>query len=87
VITGTWNWNVGKVAIYEEIGKTNNGYTTLIGAHTGIGTVGIVEMGNEAQKQKYLPKLATGEYIGAFALTEPNAGSNASNLKTTTVRN
>jgi acyl-CoA dehydrogenase len=77
---------VGKVAIYEEIGKTSNGYTTLIGAHTGIGTVGIVEMGNEAQKQKYLPKLATGEYIGAFALTEPNAGSNASNLKTTAVR-
>ena len=77
---------VGKVAIYEEIGKTINGYTTLIGAHTGIGTVGIVEMGNEEQKKKYLPKLASGEYIGAFALTEPEAGSNASNLKTTAVR-
>ncbi|WP_085993066.1 acyl-CoA dehydrogenase family protein [Oceanobacillus senegalensis] len=77
---------VGKAAIYEEIGKTLNGYTTLIGAHTGIGSVGIVEMGNEEQKQKYLPKLATGEYIGAFALTEPSAGSNASNIKTTAVR-
>lgn len=77
---------VGKVAIYEELGKTINGYTTLIGGHTGIGTVGIVEMGNEEQKQKYLPKLASGEYIGAFALTEPSAGSNASNIKTTAVR-
>lgn len=77
---------VGKCAIYEEIGKTHNGYTTLIGAHTGIGTAGIVEMGTEEQKQKYLPKMATGEWIGAFALTEPSAGSNAANLKTTAVK-
>lgn len=77
---------VGKCALYEEIGQTHNGYTTLIGAHTGIGTVGIVEMGNEAQKKKYLPSMASGEKIGAFALTEPQAGSNAANLKTTAVR-
>jgi acyl-CoA dehydrogenase len=77
---------VGKCALYEEIGATHNGYTTLIGAHTGIGTVGIVEMGNEAQKQKYLLDMAAGERIGAFALTEPSAGSNATNLKTTAVR-
>ncbi|MED3833103.1 acyl-CoA dehydrogenase family protein [Peribacillus frigoritolerans] len=77
---------VGKCALYEEIGATHNGYTTLIGAHTGIGTVGIVEMGNEAQKQKYLPDMAAGERIGAFALTEPSAGSNATNLKTTAVK-
>jgi acyl-CoA dehydrogenase len=77
---------VGKCAIYEELGKTHNGYTTLIGAHTGIGSVGIVELGTEAQKQKYLPKMATGEWIGAFALTEPSAGSNAAALKTTAVR-
>jgi len=77
---------VGKCALYEEIGATHNGYTTLIGAHTGIGTVGIVELGNEAQKEKYLPSLASGEKIGAFALTEPSAGSNASNLKTTAVK-
>lgn len=73
---------VGKCAIYEELGKTHNGFTTLIGAHTGIGTVGIVELGTEEQKQKYLPKMASGEWIGAFALTEPSAGSNAANLKT-----
>ncbi|WP_077211068.1 acyl-CoA dehydrogenase family protein [Bacillus dakarensis] len=77
---------VGKCAIFEEIGKTHNGYTTLIGAHTGIGSVGIVELGNEAQKQKYLPKMATGEWIGAFALTEPSAGSNAAAIKTTAVK-
>ncbi len=74
---------VGKCAIYEELGKTHNGYTTLIGAHTGIGSVGIVELGTEIQKKKYLPKMASGEWIGAFALTEPGAGSNAANLKTT----
>ncbi|WP_409300343.1 acyl-CoA dehydrogenase family protein [Peribacillus sp. SCS-155] len=77
---------VGKCAIYEELGKTHNGYTTLIGAHTGIGSVGIVELGTEEQKQRYLPKMASGEWIGAFALTEPSAGSNAANLKTTAVR-
>lgn len=74
---------VGKCAIYEELGKTHNGYTTLLGAHTGIGSVGIVDLGTEAQKQKYLPKLASGEWIGSFALTEPSAGSNAANVKTT----
>ena len=73
---------VGKCAIYEEIGKTHNGFTTLIGAHTGIGSVGIVELGTKEQKEKYLPKMASGEWIGAFALTEPSAGSNAASLKT-----
>src|SRR5699024_8033442 len=77
---------VDKCAIYEELGKTHNGYTTLIGAHTGIGTVGIVELGNEEQKEKYLPKMASGEWIGAFALSEPSAGSNAAALKTTAVK-
>ena len=77
---------VGKCNIYEELGRTINGYTTLIGAHTGIGSVGIVELGNEQQKKKYLPKMASGEYIGAFALTEPSAGSDATALQTTAVR-
>ncbi|AQQ54072.1 acyl-CoA dehydrogenase family protein [Planococcus lenghuensis] len=77
---------VGKCALYEEIGATHNGYTTLIGAHTGIGTVGIVELGNEEQKKKYLPDMAAGNRIGAFALTEPEAGSHATNLKSTAVK-
>jgi acyl-CoA dehydrogenase len=76
---------VSKCAIFEELGKTHNGYTTLLGCHNGIGTVGIVELANEEQKQRYLPKMATGEWIGAFALTEPSAGSHAYNLKTTAV--
>src|SRR5699024_4618151 len=74
---------VGKCAIYEEVGKTHNGYTTLLGAHTGIGSVGIVDLGTEEQEQKYLPKLASGEWIRSFALTEPSAGSNAANVETT----
>ena len=77
---------VGKCALFEEIGATHNGYTTLVGAHAGIGTVGIVQLGNEEQKNKYLPLMATGEKIGAFALTEPEAGSHATNLKTTAVK-
>lgn len=77
---------VGKCALYEEVGKTHNGYTTLIGAHTGIGTVGLVEMGSEVQKRKYLPLMAGGNKIGAFALTEPQAGSHATNLRTTAVK-
>ena len=77
---------VGKCAVYEELGKTHNGFTTLVGAHTGIGTVGIVDLGTEKQKKKYLPNMASGEWIGAFALTEPSAGSNAANLRTTAKR-
>lgn len=77
---------VSKCAILEELSKTHNGYTTVISCHVGIGSVGIVEFGTEEQKSKYLPKMATGEWIGAFALTEPDAGSNAANLKTTAVR-
>ncbi|WP_350298839.1 acyl-CoA dehydrogenase family protein [Peribacillus frigoritolerans] len=77
---------VGKCAALEELGRTHNGYTTVIGGHTGIGGVGIVEMGNDEQRRKYLPDMATGDRIGAFALTEPSAGSHATNLKTTAVK-
>lgn len=73
---------VAKCGIYEEIGRTSNGFTTVLGGHSGIGSVGIVEMGNEEQKRKYLPGMASGDIIGAFALTEPSAGSNAVALKT-----
>ncbi|WP_212775179.1 acyl-CoA dehydrogenase family protein [Polycladomyces abyssicola] len=71
-----------KCVLLEELGKTHNGFTSLIGAHTGIGTVGIVELGTEEQKQRFLPKMASGEWIGAFALSEPEAGSHAANLRT-----
>ncbi len=77
---------LGKCALYEELGKTINGFTTILGAHNGIGSVGIVELSNDEQRQRYLPKMASGEWIGAFALTEPQAGSNAANIQTTAVK-
>src|SRR5688500_13559028 len=54
-----------------------------LGAHTSIGTLPIVYFGNAAQREKYLPRLANGELIGAFALTEPEAGSDALSARTT----
>ncbi len=59
---------------------------TAFGAHTGIGTLPIVLYGTAEQKQKYLPQLATGEWFGAYALTEPSAGSDANSGKTKAVR-
>src|SRR5579884_3130640 len=57
-------------------------FSTAIGAHTTIGTLPIVFYGTEEQKQRYLPKLATGEWIAAYALTEPGVGSDAMHLST-----
>ena len=52
---------VGKCALFEELGKTINGYTTILGAHNGIGSVGIVEFANEeSERQRYLPKWRVG---------------------------
>ncbi len=65
----------------EEMGKGYS-YAVAFSAHTGIGTLPILFFGNEDQKQKYLPKLASGEYIGAYALTEPDAGSDPNSGKT-----
>jgi butyryl-CoA dehydrogenase len=58
------------------------GFAVTHGAHAGIGTLPIVYFGTEAQKQKYLPRLATGEWIGAYCLSEPQAGSDAQNSLT-----
>jgi alkylation response protein AidB-like acyl-CoA dehydrogenase len=58
------------------------GFAVTHGAHAGIGTLPIVYFGTEAQKKKYLPKLATGEWIGAYCLSEPQAGSDAQNSLT-----
>jgi len=60
-------------------------FGVVYGAHTGIGSLPIVYFGNEEQKQKYLPKLASGEWCGAYCLTEPGAGSDAMNAKTKAV--
>jgi acyl-CoA dehydrogenase len=76
----------GKCAIEEEMGRTNYGFATLIGNHTGISTTGIVAMGSEEQKKKYLPRMACGEWIGAFALTEPQAGSDPAAMRTSAMK-
>ncbi|HZN26217.1 MAG TPA: acyl-CoA dehydrogenase family protein [Burkholderiales bacterium] len=76
----------GKCAVEEEMGKTNYGFATVIGNHTGISSTGIVSIGNPEQKRKYLPRMATGEWIGAFALTEPQAGSDPASLRTRAVK-
>ena len=64
--------------------KTGPGasFSVAVSAHTGIGTLPILYYGNEAQKNKYIPKLATGEWKGAYCLTEPGAGSDANSGKT-----
>ncbi len=76
----------GKCAVEEEMGKSNYGFATLIGNHTGISSTGIVALGNDAQKQKYLPRMATGEWLGCFALTEAQAGSDPAALRTSAVK-
>src|SRR5690606_18243603 len=58
-------------------------FSVAVAAHTGIGTLPILYFGTEEQKAKYIPKLATGEWVGAYGLTEPNSGSDALSAKTT----
>ena len=69
-----------------ELGQTSPAFRSVLGTNNGIGSQGIVIDGTEAQKRKYLPRLATGEIIGSFALTEPKAGSDAASLTTTAIR-
>jgi alkylation response protein AidB-like acyl-CoA dehydrogenase len=68
----------------EEFSRTG-AFGVTIGAHVGIGSLPIVYFGTPAQKAKYLPKLATGEWIAAYALTEPGSGSDAQGLRTSAV--
>ena len=64
-----------KVLVAFELGQTSPAFRSLIGTNNGIGSQGIIMDGTEAQKRAYLPRLASGEIISAFALTEPEAGS------------
>ncbi|MGG0247629.1 acyl-CoA dehydrogenase family protein [Peribacillus frigoritolerans] len=73
---------VGKATVLEQLGRTHNGFVSLISAHTGIGSTGLVKLASEHLKNKYLPEMAAGTKIGAFALSEPGAGSDATNLAT-----
>ncbi len=69
----------------EEISKVCATTGTMLSAHTSLGTWPIVKFGTPEQKAKYLPKLCSGEYLGAFALTEPNAGTDSSAQQTKAV--
>lgn len=75
-----------EVQVFFALGQTSPAIRSLIGTNNGIGSQGIVIDGTEEQKRKYLPRLAAGEIVGSFALTEPDAGSDAASLKTSARR-
>lgn len=72
--------------IIEEISKVDGSIGLSVAAHNSLCTGHILLFGNEEQKQKYLPKLSTAEWLGAWGLTEPNTGSDAGNMKCTAVK-
>ncbi len=73
------------LVITEALGPAGS-FSVSVGAHVGIGMLPIVFFGSEAQKQRYLPRMTRGELIGAYALTEPTAGSDAASIRTTASR-
>jgi acyl-CoA dehydrogenase len=75
-----------EVMVAFELGKTSPAFRSLFGTNNGIGSQGIVLDGTEEQKNCYLPRMAAGEIIGSFALTEPDAGSDAASLRTSARR-
>jgi alkylation response protein AidB-like acyl-CoA dehydrogenase len=74
---------VSVILLMENLFRGGGSFMAAYSVHTGPGSLPIVLFGNQGQKNRYLPKLATGEFIGAYALTEPEAGSDALNAKTT----
>jgi len=76
---------VSTMLVCDYISGATGSIATAFGAHTGIGTLPITLYGTEQQKKKYIPKLATGEWFGAYCLTEPGAGSDANSGKTKAV--
>ncbi len=77
---------LGECLVYEELTKTNACFRSRIGTSNGIGSMGILFDGTEAQKERYLPRIACGEWTACFALSEPEAGSDAGNVQTTAER-
>src|SRR5512139_2518887 len=74
---------VSVLLMMEKMSQGGGSFMVAYAVHTGIGSLPIIFFGNKDQKKKYLPKIATGEWITAYALTEPEAGSDAMNAKTT----
>lgn len=79
---GGFGMNFNTSMLVAEATGAGNSFSVALSAHTGIGTLPILYYGNEAQKSKYLPKLATGEWKAAYCLTEPDSGSDANSGKT-----
>lgn len=75
-----------EAGLIRELGRASLAFRSVIGTTVGIGSQGIVMDGTEEQKQHWLPRLACGETIASFALTEPNAGSDAASVRTTATR-
>jgi acyl-CoA dehydrogenase len=75
-----------EVNVVFELGRTSPAFRSYIGTNNGIGSIGILIDGTEEQKSTYLPKLASGELLSSFCLTEPDSGSDAASLKTAAVR-
>ncbi len=75
---------ITSTTVNEALGGGHS-FSVALAAHTGIGTLPILYFGTDEQKQKYIPKLASGEWIGAYGLTEPNSGSDALGAKTSAV--
>jgi alkylation response protein AidB-like acyl-CoA dehydrogenase len=82
---GGFGMDFNTTMLVAEVIGAGHSVAVALSAHTGIGTLPIVYYGNEAQKKKYLPKLATGEYKAAYCLTEPDSGSDANSGKTKAV--
>lgn len=80
---GTGLDHISFALFVEEVASASGSLAVILDVHTSVGSEPILEFGNEEQKQKYLPAMARGDLLGAFALTEPEAGSDAASLATT----
>jgi len=79
--------NAGYARVLSQTSRHDSSVSLTVGAHSSIGMKGILLSGNDEQKARYLPKLASGEMIAAFCLTEAGAGSDAASIRTTAVKN
>jgi len=77
---------LSRVLVHQMLGRSGFGFAGVFAAHGGIGAEALVSIGTEEQKRRYLPRMATGELRGCFALTEPGAGSDAGGITTTAVK-
>jgi acyl-CoA dehydrogenase len=75
-----------EIYVAFALGRTSPAFRSILGTNNGIGSAAVVFDGTEEQKQKFLPKYASGEWVGCFCLTEPDVGSDAGSLKTTAIR-